>query len=150
MEKLSIRETLMDFKNALGICHFSKELSETEFNLISIVTENQEVNKNINLSYLSNRLNITRSAVTQIVNKLEQKGYLEKYSLPTNKKEIFLKIGKKALEQYNLVMDKVVLFFERLFEEVGQEGMDNITKYIEIAKRIGKKMKEKGECICCN
>ena len=66
------------------------------------------------------------------------------------KKEIYLKIGKKALEQYNLVMDKVVLFFERLFEEVGQEGMDNITKYIEIAKRIGKEMKEKGECICCN
>ena len=126
MEKLSIRETLMDFKNALGICHFSKELSETEFNLISIVTENQEVNK------------------------LEQKGYLEKYTLPTNKKEIYLKIGKKSLEQYNLVMDKVVLFFERLFEEVGQEGMDNITKYIEIAKRIGKEMKEKGECICCN
>ena len=150
MQKISIRETLMDFRNALGIYHFSKELTETEFNLISIVTEKMEENENINLSSLSNMLNITRSAVTQIVNKLEKKGYIEKYTLSTNKKEIYLKIGSKAIEQYNKVMDRIVLFFERLFEEVGQEGMENIHKYINVAKKIGKEMKAKGECICCN
>jgi len=148
MEKEKIRNSLMEFKNALGICNFSKELSETEFNLISIVTEHQKNREHINLTTLSERLNVTRSAVTQLANKLENKGYIEKYSLLTNKKEIYLKIGKKAIEQYNMIMDKITMFFEKLFKKIGQEGIDNIEKYIAIAKEIGEEMKKEGECKC--
>lgn len=148
MERCDIRTSLMDFKNALGICNFSKVLSETEFNLISLVTEAQEKKEHINLTTLSNKLKVTRSAITQITNKLEKKKYIEKYTLSSNKKEIYLKIGKKAIEQYNLVMGKITIFFEKLFEQVGQEGIDNIYRYISIAKEISQEMKKECEFKC--
>ena len=142
-----LQDSLIDFKKSLGFCHFSKELSETEFKLISLVTRAQENHENINLTTISTEVDVTRSAITQIVNKLEKKDYIEKYSLSTNKKEIYLRIGKKAIEQYDYIISKVSEFFERLCEAIGQEGVENLEKYLEISKKIGREMK--GECDKC-
>lgn len=148
MQNLQIKHSFMDFKKALGINHFSKELSETEFKLIALVSDAYDNNENINLITISNELNITRSAVTQLAKKLEEKGYVERYMLSTNKKEIYLKVGSKAISQYNNIMEKISCFFERLYSEVGQEGMDDIERYIQVFKKIGKEMKEECECKC--
>ena len=148
MQNLQIKHSFMDFKKALGVNHFSKELSETEFKLIALVADAYDNNENINLITISNELNITRSAVTQLAKKLEEKGYVERYMLSTNKKEIYLKVGSKAISQYNNIMEKISCFFERLYSEVGQEGMDDIERYIQVFKKIGKEMKEECECKC--
>ena len=148
MQKNEIKKSLFDFKNALGINNFSSELSETEFKLISLVAEAQENNYDLKLTEISEKLNVTRSAITQVTNKLVEKKYIEKYTLETNKKEIYLKIGEKAIEQYNIVMGKIATFFERLFVEIGQEGIENIERYIEVAKKIGLEMKMEGENAC--
>jgi hypothetical protein len=42
MGSRELQDSLIDFKKSLGFCHFSKELSETEFKLISLVTRAQE------------------------------------------------------------------------------------------------------------
>ena len=39
MKKHEIRAKFLEFKNSMGLNNFSSELSETEFNLLSIVTE---------------------------------------------------------------------------------------------------------------
>ena len=148
MQRGKLRRALTDFKNALGISNFSKELSETEFKLISLVADAQEKNENINLTTISTELNVTRSAVTQIVNKLMSNDYLQKYTIESNKKEIYLRIGDKAIEQYNLVMSKIMYFFEKLFDEIGQEGIDNIERYIAIGKNIALELKKESECKC--
>ena len=145
MKKNEIKKALFDFKNALGINNFSKELSETEFNLIALVSEAQDENYNIKLTEISEKLNVTRSAITQVTNRLVEKQYIEKYTLPSNKKEVYLKIGQKAVEQYDIVMEKISYFFEELFDEIGQEGILNLERYISVAKKIGQKMKEESE-----
>ena len=145
MQKNRIKSALFDFRNALGINNFSKDLSETEFRLISLVSEAQDSDYNIKLTEISEKLNVTRSAITQVTNKLVEKEYIEKYTLPTNKKEVYLRIGKKAIEQYDKVVAKITFFFEKLFEEIGQEGVDNIERYIDIAKKIGMQMKMESE-----
>ena len=99
LQKNEIKTALFDFRNALGINNFSKDLSETEFHLIALVAEAQDNNYNIKLTEISEKLNVTRSAITQVTNKLVEKQYIEKYTLPTNKKEVYLKIGQKAIEQ---------------------------------------------------
>ncbi len=148
MTRGNIKQSLMEFKNALGVGNFSNELSETEFKLLSLVADAQNVNNNINLTTISSALNVTRSAVTQMVNKLVEKNYIEKYTLETNKKEIYLKIGKNAYEQYNIVMEKMTLFFERLFEAIGPEGVENLQNYLDIAKQIGENLKKECEIKC--
>ena len=101
--------------------------------------------EHINLTTLSDKLGVTRSAITQIANKLEKKCYIEKYTLSSNKKEIYLKIGAKALEQYNIVMDKITEFFERLYLEIGKEGIEQLSYYFSVARRIGSEIKRESE-----
>lgn len=148
MQNVQIKQSILDMKKALGINYLSKDLSETEFKLIALVSDADDHNENINLIKISNELNITRSAVTQLANKLEGKGYIKKYTLSTNKKEIYLKVGSKAIEQYNIIMEKISVFFEKLYNEVGQEGIKDVERYINIFKKIGKEMKEEGENTC--
>ena len=145
MQNVQIKQSILDIKKALGINYLSKDLSETEFKLITLVSDADDHNENINLIKISNELNITRSAVTQLANKLEGKGYIKKYTLSTNKKEIYLKVGSKAIAQYNIIMEKISVFFEKLYNEVGQEGIENIERYIEVCKKIGQEMKEERE-----
>lgn len=47
---------------------------------------------NLNSIELSKRLNVTRGAITQLGNRLEGKGYIERYARPDNKKEKFYKL----------------------------------------------------------
>lgn len=148
MQKNDIKSALFDFRNALGINNFSKDLSETEFHLISLVAEAQDSNYNIKLTEISEKLNVTRSAITQVTNKLVEKQYIEKYTLPSNKKEVYLRIGQKAIEQYDIVMSKISYFFEKLFDEIGEEGIENIERYIAIAKKIGSQMRKESEYEC--
>lgn len=145
MKKHEIRAKFLEFKNSIGINNFSSELSETEFNLLSIVTEYQEKQEHINLTTLSDKLGVTRSAITQIATKLEKKKYIEKYTVSTNKKEIYLKIGEKALEQYNIAMDKITEFFERLYLEIGREGLEKLSYYFSVARKIGAEIKRESE-----
>ena len=144
MNKYDIKKSVFDFKNAVGINNLSNDLSETEFRLISLVADAQDNNYDIKLTEISDKLNVTRSAITQVTNKLVEKKYIEKYTLESNKKEVYLRIGEKAIDQYNKVMVKISIFFERLFNEIGHEGIENIEKYIEVAKRIGIEMKKEG------
>ena len=148
MQNVQIKQSILDIKKALGINYLSKDLSETEFKLITLVSDADDHNENINLIKISNELNITRSAVTQLANKLEGKGYIKKYTLSTNKKEIYLTVGSKAIAQYNIIMEKISVFFEKLYNEVGQEGIEDVERYINLFKKIGKEMKEEGETTC--
>ena len=148
MQNVQIKQSILDIKKAFGINYLSKDLSETEFKLITLVSDADDHNENINLIKISNELNITRSAVTQLANKLEGKGYIKKYTLSTNKKEIYLKVGSKAIAQYNIIMEKISVFFEKLYNEVGQEGIEDVERYINLFKKIGKEMKEEGETTC--
>ena len=43
------------------------------------------------------------------------------------------------------IMDKITDFFERLFLEIGEEGMVNLSRYFSIAKKISSEMKKESE-----
>ena len=45
-------------------------------------------------------------------------------------------------------MEKISVFFEKLYNEVGQEGIEDVERYINLFKKIGNEMKEEGEKTC--
>lgn len=83
-----------------------KELSESEsseINFLQVIESSTQMNTEINAVELANQMNVTRSAVTQMCNKLEERGLIEKYSKPDNKKEKYLRLtesGVKTLDDF--------------------------------------------------
>lgn len=94
-----------------------KELSESEsseINFLSAIESSDE----INAVELANQMGVTRSAVTQMLNKLEERKLIEKYSKPDNKKEKYLRLTKAGRESLSD------------FEKEHREANDRMCRYI--------------------
>lgn len=61
-----------------------------EMELLQQISENPDAN----VSDLSRMSGVTKSAITQMGSKLLDKGVIEKYSVPTNKKEKYFRLTK--------------------------------------------------------
>lgn len=79
-----------------------KELSETESSEINFLKTIAD-SEGIKAVDISNKMNITRSAVTQMTQKLEDRDLIERYSTPDNKKEKHIKLteaGRNTISSF--------------------------------------------------
>lgn len=108
---------------------------------------------------LSSSFGITKGAVSQIVGKLTQKGYLIKKRNPTNGKVVFLSLSEKGLitfqkheilhdqtdkelsEFLGVLSDDEILLFERVFH--GIEGYIDTTLATIAPRKLENKQREK-------
>ena len=76
-------------------------LSRTEFRLLREVVMEEQKGRSIISSELARRLGITRSAISQIVTKLEQKGIVKRIDSPTDRKIAYIRIADSAISVFN-------------------------------------------------
>ncbi len=95
------------------------------------------IDKEINASQLSSKLDITNGAVTQVSQKLIKKKLIEKYKKETNKKEVYFKLtesGKVAYKNHKLfhkqLDDKIIEYLKGL----SREQLDIILGFVAIAE----------------
>ena len=76
------------------------KFSKTEFRILrEIVTENERGNQIIS-SELARRIGVTRSAVSQIVNKMEKEGVIKRAFSPDNKKIAYVQLSERTRGVY--------------------------------------------------
>jgi len=90
---------------------------------------------------LADKLNVTTSAVSQLLNKLEERGYIERSINPGNRREIVLKLARKAERYFNDL--------EALKEEVNRElygrlSLDELMQLAGILEKLHAIAKEGG------
>lgn len=92
----------------------------SEINFMKTVSGTGE----INAVEISKQMNVTRSAVTQMSNKLEGRGLIEKYTKPDNKKEKYIRLtesGREILTEYEKqheeANDKMCIYLSSLSDE---------------------------------
>ena len=71
------------FLEELNILPANANLTQTEFRLIREIVVEREAGNQIISSEIARRLNITRSAVSQLVTKLEKRGIVKRMASPT-------------------------------------------------------------------
>ncbi len=72
-----------------GIGHL---LFQAELHTLSAICKHELVNA----SELAQIMGITKGAITQVVNKLIQKGLVEKFNMPGNKKEVYFRLTENG------------------------------------------------------
>jgi DNA-binding MarR family transcriptional regulator len=68
----------------------------SERHFLNMIGEHQGVN----ITEFANATGITKGAVSQIVNKLENKGFVRRYKSGNNNKEVFLELTRDGLDIY--------------------------------------------------
>lgn len=92
-------------------------------------------NKNSKAGDLSKYLGMTNGAVAQLAKKLKNKGYLEPYRIPGNKKEVYYRLtemGKKACDGYNKHYEKIKTCIESYTTTLDEETIKKIIGLFDI------------------
>ena len=102
--------------------HFNK----TELRLISEVVGAQAEGKRVISTQLASRLGITRSAVSQIVNRLEKNGVIKRVSSDKDKKIAYIELSSAILDTYGEDIENSKRFVGAIVEEFGEENFNRL------------------------
>lgn len=131
------------FMEGLNMMPANVSLSQTEFRLIREIVMEREAGNMIISSELARRLNVTRSAVSQLVTRLEQRGIVKRTASPTDRKIFYVVLSDSSLAIFQKQCDEVNKLINRVVEEFGQKKTDKLIElYEEFATVFDKIRKE--------
>lgn len=124
----------------------NNKLSTTEFRLLREILIEEEKGEKIISSELARRLGITRSAVSQLVSKLEERNIIERVPSATDKKiayVCFTDYSMRLFDEQCKVSNKIM---DRVIEKLSTEKLDAlIAGYNEFAVALKEAREEENQ-----
>ena len=119
------------------------KLSRTEFRLLREVVMEEEKGRSIISSELARRLGITRSAISQIVTKLEMKGIVKRVDSPTDRKIAYIRLSDNTISVFEDQCKEANGIMSRVVELLGEDKMKAFfAQYEEFNTAVPKAIKE--------
>ena len=119
------------------------KLSRTEFRLLREVVMEEEKGRSIISSELARRLGITRSAISQIVTKLEAKGIVKRVDSPTDRKIAYIRLSDSSLAVFEEQCKEANAIMERVVELLGEDKMNAFfAAYEQFGAAVSEAIKE--------
>ncbi len=110
-------------------------LSTTEFRLLQEVVIEQEKGQDIISSELARRLGITRSAVSQIVTKLEKANVVQRTASDFDRKIAYIRLSDYARSMFVQQCEQANAAMEELEKRFGKKRLENFfSEYDELCK----------------
>lgn len=120
--------TMLKKREALAVSAKRTHFSDTELRLLAEVLSANYEGKRLISTQLAALLGITRSAVSQIVNRLEEQGVVRRVADAVDRKIAYIEITEGVLETYKDDLKLCAEFVGSIVEEFGEESFFTMTK----------------------
>ncbi len=130
----------------------SKHFSDTELRLLAEILLAAYEGKRLISTQLATLLGITRSAVSQIVNRLEAQGVVRRVADDVDRKIAYIEITEGVLETYKDDLKLCAEFVDSVVEDFGEENFFTMTKLFGDFIDLIEKKRETLDCKegkCC-
>ncbi|MBP1755281.1 MAG: MarR family transcriptional regulator [Firmicutes bacterium] len=121
-----------------------KEYKSSEVHYIECIGKNVDSN----VTKLAESLYMTRGAISKMTKKLMEKGLIESYQKPDNKKEIYFRLTEQGLRIYKVHEELHKSFQERdkaVFEQISDEQFDSVISFVEkYCRHLDEEIKKMG------
>ena len=115
------------------------KLSRTEFRMIREILMEREKGKDIISSELARRLGITRSAVSQVVTKLEARNIVMRTDAPNDRKIAYVRLTEHSLSVFEEQCAQANAIMECVSATLGEKKIDELVKlYLGRTRRMRK------------
>jgi len=117
-------------------------MSHSEIHLVDTIKEHEGAKA----SCLAASLGLTNGAVSKGTKKLLDKGLIEEYKLPENRKEVFFRLtplGEKAYRGHRKHHDKMDSVFSEYMAGVSEKDLQTVCNFFDVAIKSLEKVKEK-------
>lgn len=112
---------------------FFNAIDETSAGMNFILFYLSEHNTDTYASTVADEMRISRARVAVLIQKLINKGFIEKTISSTDARIEVLKITEKGLEEINNFKEHMITNVTKVIEEI---GLDEIYKFIDISAKI--------------
>lgn len=123
-------------------------LNKTEFRLLREVVLAQQKGGTIISSEIARRIGVTRSAVSQIVTKLEKENIVKRTPSKEDRKIAYVELTGSAKKHFEKMLAEASGFMQRVIAVYGEERMKAfLSEYDELYRavvQVKKEIKEKG------
>ena len=131
LNKFKMEDSLKDFKSS-------------EVHCIEYIGQNVDSN----VTKLAESFYMTNGAISKIAKKLINKGIIESYQKPENKKEIYFRLTEKGNAVYKIHEDLHKEFKDRdkvIFDQVTEEEYDSMLRFVEkYSRHLDEEIKKQG------
>ena len=117
-------------------------ISCSELNVLGAIYECEKRNEKINITEISNKLKITKSAVSQSIAKLEKKGLIKRKINLFDKKVNYLSVTKKGVKQYEQKQKEYKQMINNVIRKMGKEDSKELSRLLD---KLGSIMNELGK-----
>lgn len=111
-------------------------ISCSELNVLKVLCEGEKKDKKMNITELALSLDITKSAASQLVSKLEKKGFIKRKINLFDKKVNYIILtenAKKGYEENTIKYDEVV---KKVVQEMGEKDSNELSRLLEKLSNI--------------
>ncbi|MBE5739494.1 MAG: MarR family transcriptional regulator [Clostridiales bacterium] len=116
--------------------------SNTEIRLLFEILSAEYEGKRLISTQLAKILGITRSAVSQIVNRLEERGVVKRVADDVDRKIAYIEITEPTMEAYREDLKNCQNFIQRVIDQFGEENFDTMfTLLNDFVNILGKEKK---------
>lgn len=139
--------SMMRKREALVVVDRKAPFNNTEIRLIGEILAERAQGKRLISTELARRLGVTRSAVSQIVNRLETKGVVKRVAAENDKKIAYVEISEGVVEVYGEELERALAFVGALVNEFGEEKFNKMyalyDEFVTLADERAKRQKQK-------
>lgn len=106
------------------------------------------LNENTTANNIANTFNITKSAVSQVLSKLEKQQMISKQVNPNNKREYFLTLGPNGSKYIERLSELDDVLIEKYFSKIDINALEQMTETLTKINKVI--LEEKQKDLDCN
>lgn len=124
------------------VTFFENNLSKTsdigcsELSVLKTIHEGEKVQKKMNVTELAILLNITKSAASQLVSKLEKKGLVKRKINLFDKKVNYISLTEEAVKKYENKHNEYQEVVYKVVNEMGEKDSKELSRLLEKLSNI--------------
>lgn len=121
--------------------HYANHLkmSKGEFIMMNLIygkmekceEKNKEDAHHMKISDLSERLGVAKSAVSQLVNNLEEKGLVERITTKEDRRMVYVALTKSGFDMITEAQGKAVEYYSGIVDSMGEQDLDTLITLLE-------------------
>lgn len=131
--------TMLKQRDNMAISKKSTCFNNTELRMITELVSAKMENRRLISTQLAKILGITRSAVSQIVQRLENENVIRRLPDEVDKKIAYVELTETVIEKYRDDVEKCITFVGEVVDELGEEKFETMyalfMEFMGIAKR---------------
>ena len=133
---VKVYEIMEKFRRNMIGKKIASDIPRSEFALLKLVQTSRTKGEDVTISYISDHLEISRSAVSQMINHLEEKGYIERISTKNDRRLVYVRLTKGGegfiAERYQKFLQSMTKIFNRMGEKDTEELLRLLEKLYDI------------------